>query len=225
VAVPSQPPNDPGAFRHLGRTERSGSGLAIAGLVALLILVAVPLYLWRRPKPALPVETARAEIDAGAPDAAAALLPMAPQKAEPKLTLTDAKVIQCGARSGRWTKDRCDELPAIGDALARAIRENVACAPISVTPNTVSFVLKLDFDRKKTHLWAGRSGTLRRRAAADLIKCVEHAMPKIDWPATAHQFMRYELNVVASYPAAPSAPAAAPSAISPHSANLPLGAP
>jgi hypothetical protein len=221
--VPSKPPSDPSAFRHLGRAERTGSGLAIAGLVALLILVAVPLYLWRRPKPLAPVETAHSEIDAGAPDVTAPA-PVAPEKSAPKLTLTDAKAIQCGARSGRWTKDRCDELPTIGDALSRAIRENVACAPISVTPYTVSFVIKVDFDKKKTHLWAGRSGTLRRRAAADLIKCVEHALPKVDWPAAAHQFMRYELNVVASYPATSGAPPAA-NATSPRSAKVPLGGP
>jgi len=208
--VSSQPPNEPGPLRHLGLAPRSGSGLAVAGLAALLILIAVPLYLWRRPRPLPASETAHTELDAGVADAAPA--PVAEPKPGTRLTLTEAKAVRCGGRSGRWSKDRCDDLPAVGDSLARAIRENIACAPVAAAPYTVSFVLSINFDKKKTHLWAGRSGSLRRRAASDLIKCVEHALPPVDWPATQHQYIRYDLNIIASYPAVSAASGPASSA-------------
>ena len=58
----SIPPSDPAHLRHLGA---GGPGPVrsplILGLVALLVLVALPLYLLRRPKPVGPVE-----MDAGA---------------------------------------------------------------------------------------------------------------------------------------------------------------
>jgi hypothetical protein len=97
--------------------------------------------------------------------------------------------------------ERCDHLVAIEDALARSIRENVACAPPSATPFTVSFVLTVDFDRKKLHLWAGRSGTLKKRASGDLIRCVEHAIAPPDFATLAHQYAKYDVNMMASYPA------------------------
>ena len=76
----------------------------------------------------------------------------------------------------------------------------IACAPPSTAPFTVSFVLTVDVDRTKLHLWAGRSGTLKRRAANDLIRCVEHAIAPPDWNAASHQYAKYEINVIASYP-------------------------
>jgi len=90
----------------------------------------------------------------------------------------------------------------------RAVAANLACAPPSVGPYTVSFVLTVDFERKKLHLWAGRSGTLKKRNAGDLVRCVEHAIAPPDFAALAHQYAKYDINVMASYP--PSGPSGAP---------------
>ncbi len=181
------------------------------GLVALLILIAVPLYLWRRPKPAAIASAAKPEIeaavvaDAGAPPVVA---PVASSgSSSPRLTLTSAKIVQCGMHGGRRSKDRCDELVAVAEVLTRTIRENVACAPASSQPYSVSFVLSIDFDRHRSHLWAGRSGTLRRRASADLIQCVERAIVLPDWGTIPHQFAAYQINVMAAYPATSGTPA------------------
>src|SRR5919199_1693956 len=50
---PSSPPSQPSPYRYLGRGggERPVRIQLIIALVAALILVAVPLYLWRRPRP------------------------------------------------------------------------------------------------------------------------------------------------------------------------------
>jgi hypothetical protein len=100
--------------------------------------------------------------------------------------------------------ERCDHLVSLEDALARAIRDNVACAPPALAPYTVSFVLTADFERKKLHLWAGRSGTLKKRSSMDLIRCVEHALAPPELATLAHQYARYDINVMVSYPGAGS---------------------
>jgi len=175
-------------------------------LFALLVLVALPIYLFRRPKPIGP-----APFDAGArtpPFDAGALVDAGPANvadaaAPRRLALSEPKVIRCVARSGgRVTLDRCDHVGALEDALLRAIRENTACAPVAALPFTVSYVLSVDFERNKLHVWAGRSGTLKKRNAGDLIRCVEHAIGQPDLVALPHQHARYEINVIASYPGA-----------------------
>ena len=49
----STPPSQPSPYRYLGRggAERPVKVQIIIALVAGLVLVAVPLYLWRRPQP------------------------------------------------------------------------------------------------------------------------------------------------------------------------------
>jgi hypothetical protein len=190
----------------------------IVMLLAVVVVVALPIYLYRRPKPITPIEAdagARADFapDAGA-EAAAVTAASPDAGASKRITLGDPKVIKCIPKGGgKATTERCDHLSAVEDALARSIRDNVACAPPAAAPYTVSFVLNTDFDRQKMHLWAGRSGSLKRHNAADLIRCVEHAIVRPDWTSVAHQYARYEINVMASYPgsgAPPGAPLGGP---------------
>ena len=175
-------------------------------LLALLILVALPIYLFRRPKPvrpqAAPPGVSAVSFDAGVlvDGSASATLDAGPPK---HLTLSEPKVIRCVARNGgRLSEDRCDHVTSLEDALARAIRENVACAPVSATPFTVSYVLSIDFAHSKLHLWSGRSGTLKKRSASELVRCVEHAIGQPDFSILPHQQERYDVNVIASYPGA-----------------------
>jgi hypothetical protein len=185
----------------------------VLGLLALLVLVALPVYLLRRPKPTRPSATealprVEASVATIAPEAGppAAVAEVSSAK---RIALADAKTARCTSRGGgRATTERCDRLPAFEDALARAIRDNVACAPPAMGPYTVSFVLTLDFDKKSMHLWAGRSGSMKKRGAGDLIRCVEHAIVPPDWETVAHQYQKYDVNLIVAYPGnAPSFPA------------------
>jgi hypothetical protein len=182
----------------------------IVTLLALLVLVAVPLYLWRQPKPVSPgdADAGRAESpEAGTPEAAAPSVPDAAVGGGRKATLSEPKTIRCiPATGGRVTHERCDRLTAFEDALVRSIRENVGCAPQAPPTFTVSFVLWVDFVRKKTHVWAGRSGTLRKRAAADLIRCVERALVQPEGEKVTHQYAKYDINVMASYQGSSTVP-------------------
>jgi len=175
-------------------------------LIALLVLVALPIYLWRRPKPVPPPEIdagSRSEIgDAAGPDAAGPIAAPIDAGVSKRVMLAEPKINRCVPKGGgRVTSERCDHLTSLEDALARSIRENVACAPPMPSAYTVSFVLTVDFDRKKLHLWAGRSGSLKKRNAVDLIRCVEHAITPPDFSILAHQYAKYEINVIAAYPA------------------------
>jgi hypothetical protein len=185
----------------------------IYGLVALLVLIALPLYLFRRPKPVGPAPLdagLRANLaDAGLAEEGGALATAPDAGASKRVTLGEPRAVRCTPKGGgRVMAERCDHLVAIEDALARSIRENVACAPPSATPFTVSFVLTVDFDRKKLHLWAGRSGTLKKRSSGDLIHCVEHAISAPDFASFVHQYAKYDINVMASYP--PTGPTGVP---------------
>jgi hypothetical protein len=176
----------------------------IFGFIALLMLVALPVYLWRKPRPMVAEEKdagARAEVGDGGTLGEASAFAVADAGANKRVMLTEPKIVRCSPqRGGRASGERCDDLAPFEESLARAIRDNVPCAPPSSSPYTVSFVLSVDFDRKRLHLWAGRSGSLKKRNAVDLIRCVEHAMVAPDWGATTHQYAKYDVNVLASYP-------------------------
>lgn len=204
--MPSIPPSDPAPYRHLGSGgPRPLRTPMIMMLIAVVVVVALPIYLYRRPKPITPIDAdagVRAELSDGGTEGGAGPAAMASDAgAAKRMTLGDPKVIKCIPKGGgRVTSERCDHLAGLEDALARAIRDNVACAPPAAASYTVSFVLTVEFDRKRLHLWSGRSGSLKKHNAGDLIRCVEHAIVQPDWNTLAHQYARYEINVMATYP-------------------------
>ena len=221
------PPQNPAPLRHLGTSggPKPLRSPVVLALLAVLVLVALPVYLLRRPKPTKassiePLPHVEPSVVATAPDAG--LPPSASETASSKrVALADPKTARCTPKGGgRPTTERCERLPPFEDALARAIRENYACAPPAASAYTVSFVLSVDFDKKSTHLWAGRSGSMKRRSSADLIRCVEHAIVAPEWETVAHQHQRYDVNMIAAYPGSvPSLPSlGAPN-------TPPLGAP
>ena len=201
----SIPPSDPAPLRPFGSGNPGPvRSPLILGLIALLVLVALPLYLLRRPRPVGPPGTdagAIAEVNDAAPESSV-VVAVPDAGANKRIVLGEPRTVRCSSKGGgRVLVERCDHLVALEDALARSIRDNAACAPPSVTPFTVSFVLTVEFDRKKMHLWAGRSGSLKKRSSADLIRCVEHTITPPDFASFVHQFARYDINVIASYPA------------------------
>jgi hypothetical protein len=178
----------------------------IIALVAGLILVAVPLYLWRRPRPES-IPTADAAVaDAGAPNAdggkSKAFFVSGDGNAKSgAVTLSPFTTIRCeNPGPGRTPPERCDHVTFFEDGLARAIRENAACAPQAKVPISVSFVLEMDFKRKRTNLFAGKSTTIKRERSKELLRCIKRAMPTPEWNNIPHQYVKYKINVMATYP-------------------------
>ena len=212
--MPTLPSQNPAPLRHLGTSSgpKPLRSPAVLGLLAVLVLVALPVYLLRRPKPTKsssiePLPRPETSAIAAAPEAGPPPGPIESPSSK-RVALTDPKTARCTPKGGgRPTTEHCERLPPFEDALARAIRENVACAPPAAAAYTVSFVLSVDFDRKNTHLWAGKSGSMKKRGSADLIRCVEHAIVIPEWETVAHQYQRYDVNMIAAYPGSvPSLP-------------------
>jgi len=198
----SSPPSSPSPYRYLGRGggERPVRVQIIIALVAGMILVAVPLYLWRRPRPESIPSADAAALDAGTLDASAAPV-FVVDAGPPPVTLSPFTTIRCeNPGPGKTPPERCDHVTFFEDSLARAIRENTACAPTGKSSVTVSFVFEMDFRTKKTNLFTGKSSTIKREKTKELLRCVKRAMPTPDWPTIPHQYVRYKINVQATYP-------------------------
>jgi len=117
------------------------------------------------------------------------------------VTLSPFTTIRCeNPGPGKTPPERCDHITFFEDGLARAIRENAACAPQSKAPVSVSFVLEMDFRRKRTNLFTGKSTTIKRERTKELLRCIKRAMPTPDWGTIPHQYAKYKVNVMATYP-------------------------
>jgi hypothetical protein len=173
----------------------------IIALVAGLILVAVPLYLWRRPRPESIPSADAAVADAGAP------VPVSPIVAFDAgitgVNLSPFTTIKCANPGpGKTSPERCDHVTSLEDSLARAVRETQhdKCVPESKASFTVSYVLETDFRRKKIQLFAGKSSSIKRDKARELLRCVKAKMASVDFSSVPHQYSHYKVNVVATYP-------------------------
>jgi hypothetical protein len=194
-------PSPPSPHGYLGRGGSEGPVKLqfIVALVAGLILIAVPLYLWRRPHPE-PIPSADAAVASTAAPVPASTV-VAFDVGATSISLSPFTTLRCDAPDrGKTPPERCDHVTAFEHALARAIRESGTCAAASKTPFAVSFVLETDFRRRTLQLFAGKSSSLPRKKARELVRCVRRAMPSPDWGAIPHQYGRYRVKVVATYP-------------------------
>lgn len=175
----------------------------ILGLVVGLVMVAVPLYLWRRPEPASDGGAGEAA-DAGAAtiDGSVSHVPLVDAAAlAPRVKLSPFKTIRCvDPGPGKTAPERCDHITFFEDGLTRAIRDNALCAPETTTGVTVSFVMDIDFRRKKLKIYRGKSSTVPSSRTKELFNCVKRAMPTPEWSTIPHQHARYVVNTKATYP-------------------------
>lgn len=213
----SVPPSQPAPFRHLGSGGPGSGGdrpirvQLIVALVVGLVLVAVPLYLWRRPKAngSNPTGSASPSAIVSAsrppPDPAKAVLAAALDGGveTDSIKLGRVWVDSCyRAGLGKTPAEQCDRQPFFEEALVRAVLDNTSCAPKLSNGGSISYALKVDYRRKTVSVFAGKSGTIRRRTARDAVQCVEQAIPKPSWEALPHQHTKYIIAVLATYPPA-----------------------
>ncbi|HKO53179.1 MAG TPA: hypothetical protein VJV79_35965 [Polyangiaceae bacterium] len=201
-----------------GGRDRPLRAQIVVALVAVCILIAVPLYLLRRPGgKSAAVASASAALDAGkAPaaqgSAAAVITPLDGAKPPERLRVAAVQHVRCGASAnGGHEGNVCDSVPFFEEALSKAVRENPDCAPKANEQGTVNYVLTVDFQRKSLHLFPGASGQWRGKQARRAVNCVKRAFVSPDWSNTQHQYRFYTIAVLATYlPANP--PAGAPGA-------------
>jgi hypothetical protein len=198
-------------LRRLGvGTSTSGerplrAQLVVAGVVCV-ILIAVPLYLLRRPSGG-PAPSATQSASASASPAAPAPIAVdagavLAQKPAERVRLSPAQRVKCGASAmqARIEGGLCDSLPPIEAALATAIRAAADCAPKRKEEGSINFVLSVDFNQRSFHVFPGASGSWKGPQARKATDCVNRVFPNPDWGATPHQYRYYWIAILATYP-------------------------
>lgn len=209
-SAPSEP-----SLRRLGVGGSNGGGdrplraQLVVALVAVLILLAVPLYLWRRPSAQEDVPPASSS---GAALMAASALPAAmataPPKTDDRVQLSAPQKVKCSAdaRLSGQNGALCDSLPYFEEQLRKAIVENVDCAPRTGKPGSVNYVLTIDFTNRKVNVFPGASGTWKGPQARRAAECVERSLAAPEWDKIQHQYRYYNVAIMANYDA-PEKPA------------------
>lgn len=183
-----------------GNAERPIKAQIVVFFVLLLLIVAIPLYLLRKPDTQKEADSTAAEhtrdpglirsqLDAGAPRV--------------DVTLGDVQRVQCSSAPGKQGNEGplCDSLPAVEKGFKQAIRANVECAPRTGKAGTINFVLTLDFSNKRANVFPGASGQWKGPQAKAAAECVERSLPPIQWDDIPHRYRYYMLAVLANYPA------------------------
>jgi hypothetical protein len=199
---PSQPSSREPSVRRLSATasgERPIRAQAVVAFAIALMLVAVPLYLLRRPAGsalALPADAPapgfggvmRTELDAGAEVTDVLLGPL--------------QRVRCGASATQTSGEGglCDALPLLERALRQGIRSNVDCAPRADKEGSINYVLEVDFMSNRLNIFAGQSGTWRGPRAKKAATCVLRSLPPLPWTDLDHQHQYYAIAILATYP-------------------------
>jgi hypothetical protein len=197
-------------LRRLG-VGSSGGGdrplraqLVVAG-VACVILVAVPLYLLRRPS-GFTSPTVEPSASASAGRLPATPVPIDAGLGQPKpverVRLAAAQRVKCGssAAQSRVEGGLCDSIPAFEQALKAAVQKAIDCAPKEKTEGTINYVMSVDFTSHAIHVFPGASGTWRGPQAKRSAQCVTRAFVAPDWSTVPHQYRYYWIAVSATYP-------------------------
>lgn len=201
-------------LRRLGVGPPSGGDrplraqLVVAG-VACVILVAVPLYLLRRPSSGV-APTPEPSASGSAAKQPSAPVPVdagiAAAKPVERVRLGPAQRVKCGssAAQARVEGGLCDSIPSFEQALKAAIVSAVDCSPKEKTEGTINYVMSVDFTARAINVFPGASGTWRGPQAKRSAQCVTRAVTPPDWAAIPHQYRYYWIAVSATYPS-PSA--------------------
>jgi hypothetical protein len=227
-SVPGEP-----RIRRLG-VGSSGGGdrplraQVIVALVCVAMLIAVPLYLVRRPSlKATPAQAASSASSSGGPQAAPQS-PAASASATPpaRLTLGAVQKVRCGSSPSASQNEGtlCDTLAPFEEALKKAVLTSEDCAPKAKAKGSINYVLTVDFVKKKTHVFPGASGEWHGKVARRATTCVANAIKIADWNIP-HQYRHYAIAVMASYAGPPGSDTPPAASGTPGTPTIPGAAP
>lgn len=190
---------------HASNSERPIRAQAVVTFALGVVLVAVPLYLLRRPGSSSAADLSessqpgfggviRTEMDAGAEATEVLLGPL--------------QRVRCGPSPNQISGEGglCDALPLLEAALRQGIQSNVDCAPRAGKEGSINYVLEVDFTSNRLNVFAGKSGSWRGARAKKAVTCVLRSLPPLPWTDITHQHQYYAIAILATYPA----PAAGP---------------
>lgn len=180
----------------------------IVALILGLVLVAIPLYLWRRPRSesiAASASSATPVAGVGSGEATAGgASPTTAAVSEPKLVLSEARVVAChDPGPKKTTSDQCDRLE-LEKAFAKAIDESAGCVPKDAGGGTIAYVADVSFKKKNVALSTPKEGRTLKNAkvVAACLAAVKGKLPSSSLEGMAHQHARYKIQITATYPGA-----------------------
>jgi hypothetical protein len=203
-ADPRLPPRPADATGQIGAYERPARWQTVTAVVLGIVLVAVPLYLWRRPRSvAEPVvrDDASEPVVADVPDVA---VPDDEAGAH-ALQLGDARVLDCkDPGSGRTPAERCDHLPPFEKSFAQAILDARDCVPASPAGGTITYVADVAFSHRKVPILVsapkdGRSVKSYKIVEA-CVAAVRRGLSAVTVDGLVHAHARYRIAISATYP-------------------------
>ena len=203
----SVPPSEPrstsrGSFSQLdiGGADRPARLQMIVALILGLVLVAIPLYLWRRPRADAVAVTGSG--DAGA--ASSTTAPAAPA-VEEKPTATDLKILLCQDPGPKKTApEQCDHVADVEKAFTKAIEESGSCMPKEAGGGTVVYVADVSFKRKAVNVATPKEGrTMKNVKAVSVCQAaVKTRLQALPLDPITHAHARYKIAMTATYPGA-----------------------
>lgn len=195
----------------VGGSPGGGDRFARAQIVIATVfgfsILAVLLYLWRRPSG---LEHA-AHDEASEPSASASAAPSAivrtkveaPQKPPVRVKVGTVQRLRCGSSSTHLASEPglCDSLPFFEQALVKAVLENPDCAPKEKDEGTINYALAIDFRGREIKLYPGKSGSWKGPQAKKATECIKRTLPAPTWDTMGHQYRYYLIALLATYPA------------------------
>lgn len=202
----SVPPSEPrsasrASFSQLDLSaDRPARLQMIVALVLGLVLVAIPLYLWRRPRAESIAATGSADsgID---PNAVAAEATTSPSD-EGKPILGEPKSILCQDPGPKKTPpEQCDHLADVEKAFAKAIEDTASCVPRESSGGSIQFVADISFKRKAVNVATPRDGrTLKNTKVVSACQsAVKSKLQALSLDSIQHGHARYKIAITAAY--------------------------
>jgi hypothetical protein len=199
---PSEPRPSRASFDALdAHVDRPARVQMIVALVLGLVLVAIPLYLWRRPR-SESIAVSTGALDAGAlPPVTAA----ATATVEEKLVIGEPKILSCHDPGPKKTPpEQCDHVADLEKTFAKGIEENVTCVTKDAGGGTIIFVADVTFTPKRriVNVATPKEGrTLKStKAAAACERAVRTKLAAMSFDSVKHEHARYRVSITATYP-------------------------
>jgi hypothetical protein len=165
------------------------------------VLVAIPLYLWRRPRAESISATGSA--DSGIDPNAAAGEPTTSPADEGKPTLGEAKSVLCQDPGPKKTPaDQCDHLADVEKAFAKAIEDTSSCVPKDSGGGTIQFVADVSFKRRTVNVSTPKDGRTMKgsKVVSACQSAVKSRLQALSLDAIQHAHQRYKIAITAGYP-------------------------
>ena len=204
-ADPRLPPRPADATGQIGAYERPARWQTIAAVVLGVVLVAVPLYLWRRPRSVADpvVRDDAAEV----PVAEAPEVTPEDEAGAHALALGDPRILECKDPGAAHTPaERCDHLGPFEKGFAQAILDAHDCVPAGPARGTITYVADVAFTHRRAPVLVsapkdGRSVKSYKVVEA-CVAAVRRGLSAVAIDGLVHAHARYRIAVSATYPAA-----------------------